>query len=58
MLVQLGGMGEDRPPPGAVDGAAGIVDRQLAEPVLIDEPPGGRGHGEQVAAVTAGTEPT
>src|SRR5216683_7134743 len=52
VLVQLGGMGEDRPAVGAVDGAAGVVGGEAAEPVLVDDGPGGRGHGEQVTAVT------
>ncbi len=47
-------MGQDRPALGAVDGAAGVIGGQLAEPVLIDDGPGVRGLGEQVTAVTGG----
>ena len=54
MLVQFGGMGQDRPAPGAVDVAAGVAGGQAAEPVLIDDGPGGGGQGEQVAAVAGG----
>src|ERR1039457_5353177 len=32
MFVELGGMGQDRPAPGAVDGTAGVVGGQAAEP--------------------------
>ena len=57
MLVQLRGVRQDRPAPGAVDDAAGVIGGQLTEPVLIDDGPGGRGHGEQVTAVTGGHRP-
>ena len=55
--VQLGGMGEDRPAPGAVDDAAGVIGGQLAEPVLIDDGAHGGGHREQVTAVAGGHRP-
>ena len=57
MGVQLGRMGQDGPAPGAVDDPAGVIGGQLAEPVLINDGPGGRGHGEQVTAVTGGHRP-
>src|SRR6266496_6793387 len=54
MLAEFGGMGQDRPALGAVDGAAGVAGGQLAEAVLIHDGAGAGGQGEQVAAVTGG----
>ena len=50
-------MGQDRAPPGAVDGTPGVAGGQSAEPVLVDDAARRGGQGEQVTAVAGRHRP-